>query len=540
MVCAELIHNPYLLSTTVKFNGQAPRINSQIEKYENRTFTDWVNRVPQIFYEEMNGYDFDLNFTGTVQDFEEMTQAFLKAGVSQEQVRLFLKNELECADTKCQEIETLITWLREHKNRKFNFNSFYTDNEELFGGTYSCIVIRGAVSENFDEQISVETVESTEELRGTLLTNTPILFFVEEKSIKQFRSDLIHILQRKDVCEKQLFFMFHPCLNAEQTTRVICDLGVSSPQIVSSIADESIRIYIRNYPVMEYIRESIRVFEETVSVISGILDRENKESELINAGIHAQIEYLEANICRLKLADEFFSERDNFSIPANFVSLLESFQQQIRQWRNRKTKVVGDHESEVAARDYDTELSKYMISFTDAVREECQTVREKIWNDFIEHYTVQGLDVDYRPSDISFTEPELPVIPSLVTDFLGLIEITYEQPKNDLFNLFLKTESEEKQPVRVATCYFEHWRNKAFEILQPIAGQFIQECTNSLRQYYDILADTFHIHIAELLAAQMQEKETVSEQLSDDERKLQEDNDWLNKFKDQLLKIERG
>ena len=34
MISAELNHNPYLLSTAVKFNGQDPKINSQIEKYE--------------------------------------------------------------------------------------------------------------------------------------------------------------------------------------------------------------------------------------------------------------------------------------------------------------------------------------------------------------------------------------------------------------------------------------------------------------------------------------------------------------------------
>lgn len=42
MISAELNHNPYLLYTTVKFNGQAPKINSQIEKYEKLPLKDWV------------------------------------------------------------------------------------------------------------------------------------------------------------------------------------------------------------------------------------------------------------------------------------------------------------------------------------------------------------------------------------------------------------------------------------------------------------------------------------------------------------------
>lgn len=36
MANAELQHNPYLLETEVKFNGQDPKINSQIEKYEKK------------------------------------------------------------------------------------------------------------------------------------------------------------------------------------------------------------------------------------------------------------------------------------------------------------------------------------------------------------------------------------------------------------------------------------------------------------------------------------------------------------------------
>ena len=110
MINAELTHNPYLLQTSVKFNGHAPRINSQIEKYEDKTLTDWVEKIPGIFYDEMNGYDFDLHFIGTKSDFEEVRNTFLQAGISEEMVRLFHKNELEDAETKSREIAALY-WL---------------------------------------------------------------------------------------------------------------------------------------------------------------------------------------------------------------------------------------------------------------------------------------------------------------------------------------------------------------------------------------------------------------------------------------------
>ena len=72
MITAELNHNPYLLLTTVRFNGQPPRINSQVEKYESVMLKDWIHKVPGIYHDEMNGYDFDLYF-------EEIAGAILKS-----------------------------------------------------------------------------------------------------------------------------------------------------------------------------------------------------------------------------------------------------------------------------------------------------------------------------------------------------------------------------------------------------------------------------------------------------------------------------
>ena len=102
-----------------------------------------------------------------------------------EEVRLFLKNELEDADTKCTEIKNLLCWLKEHRNRRFDWEIFWNINKELFANKYTYIVIGGAVTEVNDDDIVVEQVRGEEELEGTVLTNTPILFWVEETSMKK-------------------------------------------------------------------------------------------------------------------------------------------------------------------------------------------------------------------------------------------------------------------------------------------------------------------------------------------------------------------
>ena len=93
MINAELYHNPYLLETVVRFNGKEPRINCQIEKYERLPLNLWVDKVPEIFYNEMNGYDFELLFTRTKPDFISVQKSFQQAGVTSKQVQLVHKHE---------------------------------------------------------------------------------------------------------------------------------------------------------------------------------------------------------------------------------------------------------------------------------------------------------------------------------------------------------------------------------------------------------------------------------------------------------------
>ena len=91
MVKTELSYNPYIRETIVKFNGLEPKINSQIEKYKNSKLQDWINKLPYIFHDEMNGYDFELHFSGTQNDFERIKNAFKKANVSEKEVLFFFR-----------------------------------------------------------------------------------------------------------------------------------------------------------------------------------------------------------------------------------------------------------------------------------------------------------------------------------------------------------------------------------------------------------------------------------------------------------------
>ncbi|MDO4649698.1 MAG: hypothetical protein Q4B26_13710 [Eubacteriales bacterium] len=167
MVFAELNHNPYLLTTDVQFNGQKPRINSLIEKYDRLPLKDWVTKVPQIFYDEMNGYDFDLYIVGTESDYNEIKVAFANAGVSESDVRIILKNELEEPTVKSEEIDSLLNWLKTTPNRKFDFEQFWEEHSELFESEYPYVIIRGDTPDLQGKSISPEVVSSVLELSTT-------------------------------------------------------------------------------------------------------------------------------------------------------------------------------------------------------------------------------------------------------------------------------------------------------------------------------------------------------------------------------------
>lgn len=540
MIKAELIHNPYLLTTEVKFNNQGPKINCQIEKYEHKPLKDWVKKVPGIFYDEMNGYDFDFYFTGTAPDFAEIIAAFKSEGVKPEQVRLFHKNEIEDSETKSAEIDALLEWLRQHPNRKFDFDEFWQRNEELFEGAYPYIVIGGDIPDEIGIPISAESISRAEELAQIDLSGTPIIFFIEERKRRQFRSNLNMLLRRKDVRQEQLFFIIDPAMNTEQVTRVISDLGVINPQVVERYDADEILSYIRNYPVTGYVRDAIKLFEDVVKQINEVLEVENRESEVTNAGIHEQIDGLEKELAKLKEADEFFVQRDNYVMPYQFSTARQELEDTLARWKNRKTKIVGEYEALTAASDYSDYIGRAMTAFYTSVENAYLSAGKTISEDFSVVYANAGVDTAYMPEGIMLGIPQGIVIPDLKTEFYKLKEITYEEARNDFFGLFKKAPDENSEPVQVVTSYLDQWRSRAAEIVLPAVGQLIDRYFAELLRYYDDMAEDYHKHLVKLIGEKTGEKETVSSHLSDDEKRLQEDNDWLSEVKDQLQNIERG
>lgn len=540
MVNAELQHNPYLLETEVKFNGQDPKINSQIEKYEKKLLADWVRDVPRMFYDEMNGYDFDLFFSGTEHDFQKLQQTFISLGVTPDQVRLIMRNDLEDAEIKSNEIRNLIEWLKENRNRQFDFDDFYDANRELLEETFSCIIIRGKDEVPEDLAFTLENVKSVDEIAGTNLNYVPVVFVIEAETIQLFRNDLLTLLGRKDVEQNQLFFCISPAMDKEYVVRFICDLGIEEPQLISRIDDGNVTTYIKNYPMVAYVGEVIHVFENEVNILDDHLKSKNEQSAIENAEVYEQISALEDVIEKIKVSDMRFVDLDNYSGGNCFNDLKTELEEKIRKWKSRKTKVVGDNEIDRNSTEYEQEITRYLSEFYRKAIEHFEFEKEKMEREFKEIYLRQPLDSEYKPEGIEIVFPDNAEVKGIKSALLELQEERYEE-KTDFLDFFkVKYSTEPKELVRVVTCYLEKWREKAIELMIPVVEQYIFESQENLKEYYDELAKKYHAKLSELHDFKVNEKTGIASQLSEDERMLQADNDWLVMIKDQLARIERG
>lgn len=538
MISVELQNNPYLLETYVRFNGQRPKINCQIEKYENQLLSDWVSNVPQIFYDEMNGYDFDLIFSGTEYDFQKLNQAFAANDVTPEQVRLIMRNELEDAEVKSDEINKMLEWLRSERNRQFDFEVFYNANKELFEETFSCVLIRGIDELTEGLTFTLENVNSIEEIAGTNLTYVPVVFVVENNILKRFRRELTELLVRKDVEQKQLFFYISPSMDQEYVIRFIQDLGVKNPHVISRLDDGNIATYIKNYPMIVYVREVIQTIEKEIKIMDAQLKEKNEQSAIENAEVHYQISALEEIVDKIKEVDRNFVDLDNYSGGTKFSNLKDELEDLIKKWKIRKTKVVGESDIDKNAAEYEQDLIKYMSEFYKNATAYYQYERGRIEKEFKDIYLKQPLDPEYEPEGVVLSMPSKTVIMGIKEVLVELKEERFEE-KPDLFDFF-KVSSETKELVLVVTSYYEKWREKAVELIIPNVENYIEESQKNLQNYYNELAKKYHEKLSNLHDCKVKEKNNIASKLSEDERLLQADNEWLTKFKDQLIRIERG
>ncbi len=541
MVTAEISYNPYLLQTDIKFNGNPPRINSLVEKYQEGMLQSWIKKLPFIFHDEMNGYDFELVFSGTNLDFRELKKAFIDADVTDDQVHLFHKNALGERKDKLIELESLLKWLDENTNAYFDYTTFKQDNQGLLDRSDSYIILHGQGFETSvleDSGIAVELVDDVEKLKDTDLNNTPLLICLDRVTLSHLPSTLSYFRSRRDVRTEQLFFFLYPSVEHNNVRRIICDLGIKTPQIVYKADDESVRKYIEIYSTTDYISNVIRALRKRIDSIKATLDKRRETSEKLNSDIHAQMDGLEASIERIKVSIDSFEKRGSLEIPARWFDINYTLQEHINNWNKKKTRITREEEANKQSRELNDLVHQAFFRFTEQMMVAVIDQKKAIDASFSQWYSDADFDVEHsfilpQISDIRSEE-----IPDIVPRLLQMKEMSYVTPKEDLMGMFFKTNNAE--PVLEISYYYQNWRECAWSVVKPIADRFTEACFAAILDYDSDTANSYIEHLESLLNSQTEKLANAATSLSAEEQKLQSDIRWAREFDSQLTEIERG
>ena len=541
MVKAELSYNPYLQETQIRFNGQSPRINSHVEKYLDKKLQTWIHELPLIFRDEMNGYDFELEFTGTKLDYEELKRSFSNAGVSDAQVHIFHKNELDERDDKLKKIDQLLTWLDETSNRRYNIKTVRSANYDLLDADYEYIILHGRVTDSstFDTlHISIENVDHIEELNDTNLHNIPILYVIDKDSVGLMKKDLRALQKRADISYDQIFFRISPSLSEEKIVREISDLGIPDPQVVQSADDPAVIKYFELFPFTDYIRDTVKLFKGQVVSLREALTAEINETKSENQEQYQQIDQLDAdNACLKESLDKFINpDRTDFS--TFFQSPVDDVKNKITGWRNNKTKITRPEEAVKVSREFDRYIQilyqDYLRKMHMILSRSAKTVQVQMRN----WYEIANADKDFIAERIPSPDYTFDSIPQIQNELLNLKEEAYVTPKEDILGKFFKQSTDNQtESVLETTFYYAWWRTYALTKIEPYLYNIYTTCVEKLNSYFDQLASVYKEHLLTLVGEKEAAKYSLSTQLSKEELLLQNDSDWLIKFSDMVKAI---
>ncbi len=545
MINAELSYNPYLMETEIHFNGQPPRINSLVEKYQHMNLQSWISKIPKIFYDELNGYYFELDFSGTELDFEALCNTFRKAGITEEIVPIVHKGNLEGRLIKQKELGELLEWLKNNPNKRFDYDAFRADNTDLFDGGYSYVFLHGhGLDEKGleDMNVSVELVDKVSELDDTDLDGTPILIHIIEKTLPMLAAELNYFKNRKDVTEEQIFFHIGEMLDERTVDRIIRDLGVVNPKLVKNPEDTPVRKYIEVYPVTAYVRSALTVLKIESSIIEKDLKKDNEESIIKNREIHEKIDGITDMLARLKNAEDFFNEFSDSAPNSSMHELEEELLGKINDWRSRKTKINKIEEARAAAADFEKDTGKLTATYANKIKEDITEKIEGIKKDFeVEYKNIcyDNFEPQAQPAEI----PDMNAIESFADKLMEMKEERYVEAKEDLIGMFFKSrqlQKEEREMVLETTFYYKVWRDHVAQLVKDGADDYIDKLIIIYKDYLGALRKEYLDHISSSIEVETNRKNEVSSQLSDDEKLLQIDNEWFETFVEQRMAIERG
>ena len=551
MVTATLSYNPYLVKTQIKFNNNKPRINSLVEKYQNEKLQSWIQQLPQIFHDEMNGYDFDLQFKGTPLDFKELQKVIdnvndgLEKSGSSKRIKLTFAYKIEDRKEKLQLLRDLLQWLDANENSHFEKEKFLLENDREFDESYSYIIMRGRGFDTSRLQsmgVSVEEVDSTDELKDTDLTNTPVLICVDRTTLPGLQETIRYFSKRKkekkDVIPEQVFYYIHPSVNRDNAKRILYDLDVQNPKIVEDAQDQQIMRYIELYPVTDHIAGAVKLLRLQIDKMQGVFTEEEKTSLQTNADVPKKLELANTELKLLKLTKETFEKNTELQIPDDWQNYKDELIEGILNWKKNKTKTTRVDEAAVMAVMFDNEIKRLYQSYEKKLSDSLSKMKEATDIHHSQLYECAKADPDYRPTLPNLQQVSSEELPIFISELMEQKEEKYVPGTNDfdIVGLFFKPN---KQDLVLETShYYQKWREYIKIQVEPIADRLLDKSFAALRTYNSESREIYRDHLEELISLKKDSIEKTKRNLSAEEMKVQTDIAWLQELKERVAAIE--
>lgn len=549
MVKVNLDYNPYTMDFKAKFNGKEPHVNSLVEKYENIPLQTWIKDIPHILYDEMNGYDFDLEFVGPDLEYEDIKSSFTDNGISNDDVRCSHVKTLECRKDKLCELDELNEWLDNNTNKRLDLETFRIENQDALDNSHSIIVIGETSLGDFgfdNASISIEVIKDIQELDKTELKDTPIVIDVERMSVQEFQNTLLSIINdNPDVSTNQFFVFIRSKNSKDMYIRLLCDIGLNDSHIIDDMNDSELIKYFEYYPISNHIRNCLSAYRNMVNQLKSEMDVEKEESEKANGEVMSQIMMIEDHISTIK---DSIIELDNInktSVNPEWDFTRSKMLEKINTWKIKKTKITSSDEAEKLAYQFEEEIKLEWDKFIDIVKSITIKNKNKIMEQCSGIYDAANkTKSSCSPSDSSFDSYKC-TFDGLKDELLKIKDETYEKPKEGLINAFLKeiavaNDSNNKEAVLVTTYSCQKWREYVEKVAIPIVDRIIEERNAEIQEYNNSVSLDYMDKLIKLLDEREGDKEDFSKRLSADIQVLQKDSDWLNKLIEKLETIERS
>lgn len=544
MVKVELKYNPYVLETKVYFNGQLPKINSQIEKFENKRLFVWSDKLLDILYSEMNGYDFDLDFSGTKADYEKIKYLIEKNHLNSE-IRLNFVNRLQEAAKKCRRFKEMITWLKRSSIEEFHFLEFWEINQEYMIENNLLYVLVNKKVADFsieDLDVNVESIDSISQLPENI-GFYPVLLVLDADKEAEFRQNLLALLQRKDLIADQIFILISENVNLAYYIRLINDLGLKQPQFIHSIDSPLIYDYFENYVRIDFLFKALKILETQKDMTSSKLDQKFETMKQNNREIFEKISKLDKEIADIQSAIEQFENWHLVMYKNEFEKLYVQLNETITHWKSRTKQIRNDSEAEKMMKELQGLTEKSLFEFKNAANRLFDDKLSELMNIFSRLYK----DSNIQDSFYVHSRNELIISKYEVKNFSEKLRVLRQErlvPKEDIFgiiNRIVKNEQNNIQELVSDISYdLDKFREIACNETLPIAQNLLIDIENRLQSLQLYIVDEYKTHLSTILNEKLLEKANEANQLSAAEKHLQDKKDWLIEFSGQLSEIERG